>query len=80
MYVYIYIYIRVCLFLSSRSPGSNIFQLQVDFDTVPETILTRKGREQAENPPDFVLGRVLTPGAHGNRGPDGRDGVGRTNQ
>ncbi|CAL1155734.1 unnamed protein product [Cladocopium goreaui] len=38
---------------------------QVDFDTVPETILTRKGREQAENPPDFVLGRVLTPGAVG---------------
>lgn len=34
----------------------------MDFGTVPETILTAKGRQQAEHPPDFVLGRVLTPG------------------
>eukprot|EP00434_Breviolum_minutum_P037509 symbB.v1.2.033259.t1/scaffold4106.1/size44601/3 len=36
-----------------------------DFDTVPEQILTSRGRSQAEAPPDFVLGRVLTPGAIG---------------
>ena len=33
-----------------------------DFNTVPEQILTSRGRSQAEAPPDFVLGRVLTPG------------------
>ncbi|CAJ1432591.1 unnamed protein product, partial [Effrenium voratum] len=31
----------------------------VDFDTVPLSILTAEGRRQASDPPTFVLGRVL---------------------
>ncbi|CAK9065722.1 Hypothetical protein SCF082_LOCUS33572 [Durusdinium trenchii] len=53
---------------------------ELDFATVPEDVLTAAGRHQAEHPPeawhwknhvdgsrdrDFVLGRVLTPGAIG---------------
>jgi len=37
----------------------------LDLSLIPEDVLTADGREQAMNPPSFVLGRVLTPGAVG---------------
>lgn len=47
---------------------SSCFQVDFsDFNTVPEQILTSRGRSQAEAPPDFVLGRVLTPGENPGR-------------
>lgn len=37
----------------------------IRLQSLPSSILTVEGRQQALNPPDFVLGRVLTPGAVG---------------
>lgn len=37
----------------------------INLSCVSPDILTEDGREQAQHPPDFVLGRVLTPGAVG---------------
>lgn len=39
--------------------------LELDLNSVSESVLTKEGREQALNPPSFVLGRILTPGAVG---------------
>lgn len=49
--------------LAERVPAVNGREL--DLNTVSEELLTANGRNQALNPPNFVLGRVLTPGAVG---------------